>query len=221
MHLPKFTAVLHLKNDEMAVEQAKVALTSGADGIFLIDHERPSRRLLQSYQKVRAALPEAWIGINFLDANPLEAVDLIPTDAQALWIDDGGIDEQSEDQPLAKELYRKLCQLRPGVLLFGGVAFKYQGPVDSPARAAALAVPCMDVVCTSGAGTGKAPEIEKIKAMKKAIGDHKLAVASGLSAENAKEFAPYVDCFMVASSISASFHTLDPAKVAALAAALS
>jgi predicted TIM-barrel enzyme len=220
MTFPKFTAVLHLKNDELAVEQAKVAMTNGADGLFLIDHGRTSKRLLLSYQKVRAALPNAWIGINFLDASPAEAVSLIPGDAQALWIDDGGIDEANKDQPLAQELYRKLCQLRPGVLLFGGVAFKYQGPVASPARAASLAVSCMDVVTTSGAGTGEAPDIDKIKAMKKAIGTHKLAVASGLSAENAKEFAPYVDCFMVATSISDTFHTLDPRKVAALADAL-
>lgn len=217
MTFPKFTAVLHLKNDEMAVEQAHVAFDNGANGIFLIDHGRSSKHLLRSYQKVREARPDAWIGINFLDASPLKAVDLIPSDAQALWVDDGGIDEASDSQPLAKEMYRKLCQLRPGVLLFGGVAFKYQGPVDSPARAAALAAPYMDAVTTSGAGTGEAPEIEKIRAMKKAIGDKKLAVASGLSPENAKEFAPYIDCFMVATSISASFHVLDPKRVRALA----
>ncbi len=82
-------------------------------------------------------------------------------------------------------------------LYFGGVAFKYQRPVEDLTSAARIAARYMDVVTTSGPGTGIAAARDKIVAMKEAVGDLPLAA----------------DCFLVATGISRSFTELDLEKV--------
>ena len=104
--------------------------------------------------------------------------------------------------------------------MFGGVAFKY-GPDETltgePLQAlAASAARFVDVVTTSGPGTGHAAELAKIVTMREAIGDHPLAVASGTTVENVGQFLPLVDAFLVATGVSRSFDELDAAMVAAL-----
>jgi hypothetical protein len=46
------------------------------------------------------------------------------------------------------------------------------------------------------------------------------ALASDVTPDNVGEYAPYVDCLMVATGISSSFDTLDPVLVARLASRL-
>ena len=50
-----------------------------------------------------------------------------------------------------------------------------------------------------------------------AIGERPLAVASGLSPENAKDYAD-VDCFMIATGINepGNFYDIDPVRLAEL-----
>ena len=75
------------------------------------------------------------------------------------------------------------------------------------------AVPYVDVVTTSGEGTGLAPDISKIRGMKTAISRHPLAVASGITPENVEEYLPYVDCFLVATGVSISHTELSRSKL--------
>lgn len=78
----------------------------------------------------------------------------------------------------------------------------------------------MDVVTTSGPGTGKAAAVEKIRTMKEALGDFPLAIASGITPENVSDYLPYADCFLVATGISRNFEQLDPARTHALVEAV-
>ncbi len=75
----------------------------------------------------------------------------------------------------------------------------------------------MDVVCTSGPGTGKAADIEKIQRIRSGLINFPLAIASGITVQNAAEFLPYIDFFLVATGISLNFHELDESKVKELA----
>lgn len=70
-----------------------------------------------------------------------------------------------------------------------------------------------DVVTTSGAGTGIAASVEKIRRMKTALGDFPLAIASGITPENVVDYLPYSDCYLAATGISKSFEELDPLLV--------
>ena len=101
-------------------------------------------------------------------------------------------------------------------LYFGGVAFKYCRRVEQLEAAARIAIRYMDVVTTSGPGTGKAAEPDKLRRMRQALGSFPLALASGVTPENVTDYLPYVDCFLVATGISKSFTELDPAKLATL-----
>jgi hypothetical protein len=106
-----------------------------------------------------------------------------------------------------------------GGLLFGGVAFKY-APAVIPADykfVAMVAAGVADVVTTSGPATGVPPELDKIERMRAAIGDHALAIASGITPENVAPFLPHVNAFLVATGIETRFGWFDPARVRALA----
>ncbi len=76
-----------------------------------------------------------------------------------------------------------------------------------------IAARYMDVVTTSGPGTGESVDIDKIARMKKALGDTPLAIASGITPENVPDYLPHADSFLVATGISSSFEELDPARV--------
>ncbi len=106
-------------------------------------------------------------------------------------------------------------------MLFGGVAFKYIRPIVPPehfGEVARLALDCgVDVITTSGPATGEPPAVNKVQAMRHAIGDHALAVASGIRPENVSAFLPFVDAFLVATGIEASFGQFDEVRVHELA----
>lgn len=205
--LPRFTTVIHVKSDDQAIEQAKIAFDNGAGGIFLIDHDRRWPDLMLTYEKVRAEIcyEGKWVGVNYLDVTPGSAVNLGGTmiGLDGLWTDgNSGID-------LGRWNARTFN-------IFAGAAFKYQSqPADVAEEARRVSSLC-DVVTTSGPGTGQAARVEKIQAMKEALGERPLALASGVTLDNVESFLPFVDCFLVSTGISKSFHEMDPAKVKAM-----
>lgn len=215
--LPRFTAVIHITSDEQALAQTKVALDNGAGGIFLIDHKRRYTKVLITYDKIRQEFPDAWIGVNFLDLSADRAIQVVPTGANALWTDSQGLDEEAM---FNNSIRSKTISSKWGWDHFAGTAFKYQHERFLPEIQAARNTELFDVVCTSGDATGHAASIEKIVAMRGAIGTNSLALASGVTPDNVGEYAPYVNCLMVATGISSSFDTLDPALVARLASKL-
>ena len=210
-----FLAVVHVENSEQAVRNARIANDEGADGIFLINHDIGHNELLNAYAQVVRDLPWLWVGLNCLDLGP-SALLAIPKTAVGLWVDNAGITEAGVTQAKRFNDIRIARGWLEG-LYFGGVAFKYQEPVKDVAAVAKAAVPYVDVITTSGAGTGQAAEIGKIKKMKTAIGEHPLAIASGITPENVLEYAPYADCFLVATGISDSHTELNPSRVRELA----
>ena len=74
----------------------------------------------------------------------------------------------------------------------------------------------VDVVTTSGMATGCAASIDKVEMMRRALGKHPLALASGVTPENVDSYLPYVDAFLVASGIEQEFGSFNPRRVAEL-----
>jgi uncharacterized protein len=213
-----FLPVIHVVNEEQALANAQIAKEAGADGVFLINHQVGYQALLQCYERVVAELPGLWVGLNCLDLGRA-AIGIIPRATAGLWTDSAGIEETGGDHTFfeARRFLRDCADVLWEGVYFGGVAFKYQTPVSDFAAVAKAAVPWVDVITTSGTGTGVAPDVRKIATMKAAIGEHPLAIASGITAENVRSFMPYADCFLVATGISKSHIELDPAKVCLLA----
>ena len=52
--------------------------------------------------------------------------------------------------------------------------------------------------------------------MKAALGDLPLAIASGITPENVRDYLPISDCYLVATGIGDSFEELNPVRVGAL-----
>ncbi len=210
--------VVHAENKMQVLRNARIAHEEGAHGIFLINHSIAYQDLFSCYQEVRAQLPDFWIGLNCLDLGAGQAFQVIPKNVSGLWADKAGITEKPN--PTEKAECYKCLRAASGWdgIYFGSVAFKYQTPVKDPALVAARAVPFVDVITTSGDATGSAAPLEKIRTMRTAIGEHPLAIASGITASNVSEYMPYADCFLVATGVSNSYTELNALKVRKLAA---
>jgi deoxyribose-phosphate aldolase len=195
--------VVHCIEETQARTAVNVAMGAGADGVFLINQGGMSARHVAIFA---TSLPvEMFVGLNLLGNTAAAQIATDDDAIDAVWSDRCDLDG---DLP------------RPR-LFFGGVAFKGQPVVWDVAEAALAAVSaCVDVVTTSGPGTGEPPTVEKVAAMRAAIGTHALAVASGITPENVERFLPFVDAFLVASGIENRFGTFDPKRVRALADAI-
>ena len=225
---PVVTPVIHALDEIQVRKNVEVAVRHGAAGVFLINHDYPRDQLKPVIRAIRAAFPSLWLGVNFLavtgyDAFP-ELAGLAAEGAlvDGYWGDDARVDEREDTQTEAGAIAALHADGGWRGLYFGGVAFKKQRPVapEDYARAAKLAVPLMDVVTTSGVATGEAADHDKIAIFRDAIGDAPLALASGVTPDNAETYAPDVDCFLVATGInhSGDFYNIDPARLEALMA---
>ncbi len=208
--------VVHVASQDQALRNTGVAHKAGANGVFLINHGMGWRELLQIHEQVAAAFSDFWMGVNCLDLEPRETIRRVTPRVNGIWVDNAHIMESTNGQPGAEAVLDERKRRGWAGLYFGGVAFKYQRHVEDLARAAWLAARFMDVVTTSGPGTGQAAEVDKIAEMKQALGDHPLAIASGITPENVADFLPHADCFLVATGISRTFHDLEPSRVGEL-----
>ena len=178
-----------------------------------------------SFARFRAAWPSLWIGVNFLAVTGRDAFPVLGDLARegcpidAYWADDARIDETGRDASEAREIAAAREASGWSGLYFGGTAFKKQRPVDRGRwqDAAREAAPFMDVVTTSGPATGEEAGPEKVRSFRAGAGGAPLALASGITPDNAGHYAE-VDAFLVATGINreGDFYTIDPARLARL-----
>lgn len=230
--------VVHVTGDEQALRNVQVARDAGADGAFLISHGRDfgHQQLLALHGRLAKQAQGFWLGVNCLDLDApgvLTRVGASSWDADrrwqanpafhpgaeglgGVWCDDAGVRDDVVAQPEAERAWAAKQAHGVSALYFGGVDFKHQRAARDPAEAARLGARYMDVVTTSGNATGAAPAVAKIRAMKRALPDTPLAIASGITPDNVLDFLPWADAFLVATGISSSFDELDPARTRAL-----
>lgn len=224
---PAVTPVIHALDSPQVDRNIDRARKGGAAGVFLINHDFVVDAFLPIVRAARATHPDLWLGVNFLavtgrDAFPvLGRLEAEGCRIDAYWADDARIDERRDDQAEAGEIDRIRRDSGWTGLYFGGTAFKKQRPVD-PADyglSARIAVGHMDVVTTSGVATGEEASTDKIAAFRSGAGDAALALASGITPENAATYAE-IDCFLVATGIApkGDFYNIDPARLDALMA---
>jgi predicted TIM-barrel enzyme len=217
--------VIHPISREEALRSVRVAHDAGVKGVFLIDQGMSTNEVLALIVTVREQFPSLWVGVNLLGCPPPEALrralDACGGRIDGIWSDDASIAEGAAAQPEAQAFIDARRKLGWAGLYFGGVAFKYRRAV-APERlhdAAVAAAPFMDVVCTSGPGTGQQADVAKIVALAGAMGpEHALALASGVTDANVESYLPYVAAFLVGTGIEKRFGVLDAEKVAALQA---
>ena len=203
--------VVHINDTYVAREQVTLALDFGADGVYLIDHNGRTDTILETLRLIRSERPDSFIGINLLGHRIDEVYDLIERIANdgdetllpsAVWADN--VENNAFDPTEFLERKNRNALLGK-VKLLGGISFKYtstfsENPEIAGAEVARLR-DSVDVVTTSGAGTGKPPTVEKLKAVRQAACGKPVAVASGVSAGNIYDYAGLVDQILVSTSI--------------------
>lgn len=225
---PVVTPVIHVQDRDQTLRNVAHVVRLGAPGVFLINHDFPVAEFLPILRAVRTACPDLWIGVNFLAQPGRVAFPILGQlatencEIDAYWADDACMDERVTTQTEAEAIAAIRSASGWRGLYFGGVAFKKQRPVD-PAlheHSARIARPFMDVVTTSGVATGQATDLSKIKDFRRGLGGTPLAIASGITPENAADYAADVDCFLVATGINKAgdFYNIDPARLADLLA---
>lgn len=181
--------VIHIINTNQLFKNIQTCLECGIEKVFLIDHHSPKLfLLLEDVEDVKMVYPNLWVGINALGDKASELIMLdLPVDG--LWCDDSvTIEEYNQKQ--FKGTY------------FGGLAFKYQPQPSDLIAASKNASLCTDVACTSGPGTGQPATLAKIQKIREGLGDHPMAIASGVSVDNIHLYAGLVNYLLVASSIT-------------------
>jgi len=223
---PAVTPVIHVLDFDQAARNVAVAVMAGAAGVFLINHDFESERLVPILRRVRDRWPGLWLGVNFLAVTGREAFPVLGTleaagcPVDAYWADDARMDERENTQAEAEKIASIRAESGWTGMYFGGVAFKKQRPVEAAQyrRSAEIALPFMEVVTTSGIATGHEADDSKIADFRAGLGNAPLALASGVTPENAARYGHQVDCFLVATGINrvGDFYNIDPARLEAL-----
>lgn len=223
-----FLPVIHLPEDgRHCLAAVMTAMKAGADGVFLINQGTSTQNIMGKLipQIRREFGQETWVGINALGSAVEDVIAMSgntpETRLDGIWSDDAGVDSLREDEFVAARSRFNDARKTTGWkgLYFGGTAFKTQAriPQDQLGMVARRASSFVDVVTTSGPGTGMAADPERLQIMRDVISNAAMALASGVTPENASRFLPYIDAFLVASGIERSFGALDPARTKALA----
>ena len=217
--------VVHPVGRHEALDAVRVAHGLGIKGIFLVDQGMQESGVLKLVSEVHDRYPTLWIGLNLLSRTPTEALEIAVGacgSIDGLWSDNAGVDERREAQPDAEAFDAARRAAGWKGLYFGGVAFKYQREVaaEDLGRAASASSPYVDVVCTSGPGTGFPAAVSKIRALREGLGDHAMAIASGITPENVTCYTPFAQAFLVGTGIEHQIGVLDPAKIVALQRAI-
>ena len=220
--------VVHARDRTQVVRNAQIAVREGAHGVFLINHDFALEGLLPLVREVRDRYPSLWLGVNFLGVTGARAFPVLgdleragcPVDAY--WADDARIDERSDVQREADAIARARGTSGWSGLYLGGTAFKKQREVrpEHFEAAARIAAGYMDAVTTSGVATGRSAEVSKIEAFRRGCADRALAVASGVTPDNAGAYAGLVDAILVATGINRAgdFYNIEPVRLRRLLA---
>ena len=205
----QFLLALHTLDDAQVMREAALAVGAGVDGILLVNNDGSldGEDLFRLARKLKDIHPGYVFGVNPLGMSTAEALDMAilhSTYIDILWVDDGGVRETSDGATIDLAIADLLLPKLPHPKYYGGIAFKYkEQPVDL-ATVAKMASRHFEAVITSGSATGVEPDIEKIKTIKSVIGTTPLGIASGINSSNASKYLPYVDIYIVGSSLQLS-----------------
>lgn len=194
--------VIHMINQNQVFTNVKTCVESGVEKVFLINHQTTSEELIKCALLVKERYPDLWVGVNMLDKYAEDAI-LYDFNLDGLWC----------DQTIDLESYK---HRKFKGMLFAGLAFKYQPQPKDIELACQESILTSDVSTTSGPGTGKAAGLAKIIELRKYLGDHPMAIASGVDVNNVDLYKGLTNYLLVASSITSRSEIIDKDKLVEL-----
>lgn len=209
--------VLHIDNNTDIIGSMKLLNSLDIKKVFFISHGYLNyKELIEVIKEIKSKFENFWIGVNFLDVKASDVFRINKEElsiVDAIWIDNSfaGI-----SNAVAKGISIDRNKNFKG-MYFGGVAFKYCPQPSNLKYAVEQAIELMDVITTSGKGTGIEAEIEKIAEMSQYAQNKKpLAIASGITANNIDKYLPYVKYFLVGTFIEKGPGIFDKDKIVLL-----
>ncbi|NTF16989.1 hypothetical protein G6L37_00920 [Agrobacterium rubi] len=218
-------AVIHHRDDETSLENAGKASTAGFEGVALIHMDGFDELIDRPAVRIKNQFPHLKVYANRLTTPP-ELV--VPRDValglDGSWVDNPGVSSAGYEpvSDIYQSTFTTALRANRNFRFFGSVAFKTQKPEPDDEHAALAALKAHFngwTVTTSGTATGIAPDLAKLRAMRHRIPTGDLAVASGVTPDNASDIALFVDWILVSTGISLDFHTFDLEKMQKLRAA--
>lgn len=203
-----------------AMRNIEACQQGGADAVILINEWCTYSELEQTIREVRKEFPKLKMGVNFLgdDEEPYGyrgSFQLAQEfDLDIVWTDFAGVDEINE-KPLVNlhDIERARCSR---AFYCSGVHMKYstlKNPNKSVVQSAIQAVGWVDGVILTGEKTGVAVNTDRVKSVFAELHRYPLGVASGVSSENVQFILPYMDFFIVSSSLQGENHRIVAEKV--------
>lgn len=218
--------VIHYLTDAQAMQNARIAADLGCAGVFVIDmHRARPKEALQCALDIAKQLPQLAVGANHLGFTGFAGLERnVKAGLGMTWTDEC-VTHTQHVQPNDPGLERlvKTLKAEPSHQFFAGVAFKYQPDELNPGLAAKRVLELGGVPTTSGPATGRSAALDKLREIRQAIGpDARLAVASGVTPENAAQFKGLVSDVLVATSVTSTdgANTLIREKLEALVQAV-
>lgn len=206
-----------------AMSDVQASIEGGADAIVLINEESSFAQLDTALTQVRGEFPNATLGANFLgdETEPYgfqKSFELAQKHhLQLVWTDFSGVDAMVDYPPM--DFHRLQSIDRGNFFYCSGIQFKYGRFVDTqkPIETSALqAMGWLDGINISGSATGVTCEIDKVKRVRTAIGNHPIGLASGVNTENVGAFLPFIDYALVGTSLMDPNHRIIKEKVTEL-----
>lgn len=196
--VPGVYPVIHRNSDTQSIRAAVLAHELGAKGAFIIDHRSTlinPNVLFETYQLVKAEVPDLWLGINNLGLSASKSM------AYAQFAETDGVWADNAMEPSASLEH---VDVGSATIYFGGLAMKGAGYIEDPQGAADCIYdnyPLVDVAVTSGPSTGVACPPERLEAIRTRSPHAKLAIASGVDLDNVERHSRLVDYILVSSSV--------------------
>lgn len=228
--LPSKALLIRIRCGKHALRNVKsIAERTGVKGLMLTPGEDEedgegtqgsTGDLIAAYAAIKDAHPGLWLGVNFVGENPYTVAKLLmkfDRKVDGVWIDNSYV-TASDPQSVPAMMLDAFAKIpnfsNDASLYFGGVLHKgshvppngtdtwFNNPDDTLEPATRNALPFMDVVCTSGFDTGIPVSVEKVGRMHAVVdGRAKLALSSGVDASNVDPLLPFVDYFIVGTSV--------------------
>ncbi|PYQ28859.1 MAG: phosphorybosylanthranilate isomerase [Acidobacteria bacterium] len=213
---------------EDALRDARAIAAGGCDGFVIENYgDRPFTRGRVEAETVAAMTRviteiqreiDIPFGVNVLRNDALSALAIAAATGAAfirvnvhtgVMVTDQGIIEGD-----AYATMRKRASLTPSTFIFADYLVKHATPLGEPSPKDLRERGFADAIIVTGAATGAAADPSRLRMLREAIPDAPLLVGSGLTAENASEFAD-ADAAIVGTSLK-NDGRIDPQRVEAL-----
>lgn len=172
-------------------------------GIWLSCSNCSIDTIKQTYIWVKKTFPSLWVGINLVGETIIKMLEFIQEfKPDGIWSDRSYITD-CEFQNVPEIIIDSFNRSNWNGLYFGGTLFKYINQHGDVNKILENSAKYMDVLTTSGEGTGIEIEKDKIEKIYNKVSEKILvAIASGITSDNILRLRKTCDIFIVGTSIT-------------------